>query len=112
MDTIVWHMTCFWRQDGCFLTIWPTSAVKPLESTQRPENAASMSRGGTPTDNPIIEALNGWMKEELYLDFDLAHAHDVPALLEAYVDFFNPRRPAAALGYRSPVQDKAERGFC
>ena len=42
----------------------------------------SMSRGGTPTDNPIIEALNGWMKEELYLDFDLAHALDVSALLD------------------------------
>ena len=71
----------------------------------------SMSRGGTPTDNPIIEALNGWMKEELYLDFDLAHSHDVPALLDAYVDFFNNHRPAAALGYRSPVQFKTERGF-
>lgn len=29
----------------------------------------SMSRGGTPTDNPIMEALNGWIKEELYLDY-------------------------------------------
>ena len=71
----------------------------------------SMSRGGTPTDNPIIEALNGWMKEELYLDFDLAHSHDVQALLDAYVDFFNNHRPAAALGYRSPGQFKTERGF-
>lgn len=71
----------------------------------------SMSRGGTPTDNPIIEALNGWMKEELYLDFDLAHSHDVPALLDAYVYFFNNHRPAAALGYKSPVQFKTERGF-
>ena len=70
-----------------------------------------MSRGGTPTDNPIIEALNGWMKEELYLDFDLAHSHDVPALLDAYVYFFNNHRPAAALGYKSPVQFKTERGF-
>ena len=40
----------------------------------------SMSRGGTPTDNPIIEALNGWIKEELYLDFGLAHADNIPAL--------------------------------
>lgn len=71
----------------------------------------SMSRGGTPTDNPIIEALNGWIKEELYLDFDLAHTLDVPALLDAYVLFFNNHRPAAALGYRSPIQFKTERGF-
>ena len=27
----------------------------------------SMSRVGTPTDNPIIESLNGWIKNELYL---------------------------------------------
>ena len=31
----------------------------------------SMSRAGTPTDNPIIEALNGWIKEELAIDFNL-----------------------------------------
>ena len=71
----------------------------------------SMSRGGTPTDNPIIEALNGWIKEELYLDFDLAHAHDVPALLDTYVQFFNHSRPAAALGYKSPAQYRTEQGF-
>jgi len=29
----------------------------------------SMSRVGTPTDNPIIEALNGWIKDELKIDF-------------------------------------------
>ena len=62
-----------------------------------------MSRGGTPTDNPIIEALNGWMKEELFFDVHLVHAKDVPALLDSYVDFFNNRRPAAVLGYKSPV---------
>ena len=28
----------------------------------------SMSRVGTPTDNAIIEAINGWIKEELFLD--------------------------------------------
>ena len=30
----------------------------------------SMSRVGTPTDNPIIESINGWIKEELKHDFD------------------------------------------
>lgn len=42
----------------------------------------SMSRGGTPTDNPIIEAFNSWIKEELYLDFALAHTNNVPVCLE------------------------------
>ena len=71
----------------------------------------SMSRVGTPTDNPIIEALNGWIKEELFLDFDLAHAKDIPALLDSYVDFFNNRRRAPSLGYKSPVQYRTELGF-
>ena len=70
-----------------------------------------MSRGGTPTDNPIIEALNGWIKEELYLDYGLADADNLPELLNQYVYFFNHLRPAADLGYKSPVQYKTELGF-
>ena len=64
----------------------------------------SMSRVGTPTDNAIIEALNGWIKEELFLDFGLATAENVPKLLDDCVHYFNYERPAAALGYKSPVQ--------
>lgn len=30
----------------------------------------SMSRIGTPTDNPIIESKNGWLKKEMYIDFN------------------------------------------
>ena len=71
----------------------------------------SMSKVGTPTDNAIIEALNGWIKEELYLDFGLETAEDVSKLLDEYVYYFNNRRPAAALGYKSPVQYKTELGF-
>ena len=41
------------------------------------------------------------MKEALFLDFDLAHAKDVPELLEIYT----------FLDYKSPVQRKAELGF-
>ena len=63
------------------------------------------------THNPIIEALNGWMKDELFLDFDLAHTQDVPALLDQYVFYFNNKRQHAALGYKSPVQYKTELGF-
>ena len=31
----------------------------------------SMSRAGTPTDNPVIESKNGWLKKEMYIDFDI-----------------------------------------
>ena len=61
--------------------------------------------------NVIIEAINGWKKEELFLDFGLATAKDVPKLLDEYVLYYNNERPAAALGYKIPVQHKAELGF-
>ena len=70
-----------------------------------------MSRGGTPTDNPVIESLNGWIKEELFVDFGLATSTDVIETLNTYVEYFNNRRPAAALQYKSPVQYKIEQGF-
>ena len=34
-----------------------------------------------------------------------------PKLLDAYVHYFNNRRPAAVLGYKSPVQYKTKLGF-
>lgn len=71
----------------------------------------SMSRGGTPTDNPVIESLNGWIKEELYVDFNLDKAEDVPQLLDQYVNYYNNERAAAALNYKSPIQYKTELGF-
>ena len=71
----------------------------------------SMSRVGTPTDNPVIEALNGWIKEELMTDFDLADVKNVQKLLDDYVFYYNYWRPAAALQYKSPVQFKLEQGF-
>lgn len=44
-------------------------------------NFRSMSRKGTPNDNPILEARNGWMKEKLYLDFGLATSEKFPFIL-------------------------------
>ena len=46
-----------------------------------------------------------------FLDFGLATAKDVPRLLNEYVHYYNNERPAAALGYKSPVQYKTELGF-
>jgi len=46
----------------------------------------SCSRAGKPTDNPVNESLNGWIKEELFVDFGLADCEpeDVPGLIDAY----------------------------
>ena len=71
----------------------------------------SMSRVGTPTDNPIIEAFNGWIKDELKVDFDLKHMDNVFKLIDDYVLYFNNERPAYALNYKTPIQFKIEQGF-
>lgn len=71
----------------------------------------SMSRAGTPTDNPIIEAVNGWIKQEMYCDFKLHRCDNLQAGLDALVHYYNHTRPAYALNYRSPIQFKTEQGF-
>lgn len=47
----------------------------------------SCSRPGKPTDNPVMESADGWVKEELAIDFGLGDAEirDVPALIDRYV---------------------------
>lgn len=62
----------------------------------------SMSRAGTPTDNPVNESLNGWIKEELFMDFHLDDCRTRDAIrdtIERYVDFYNKQRPCYAIGY-------------
>ena len=71
----------------------------------------SMSRAGTPTDNPVIESLNGWIKQEMRLDFDMDSYDDLNAFLKEFIHYYNNFRPACALNYRSPIQFKTERGF-
>ena len=66
----------------------------------------SMSRAGKPTDNPVNESLNGWMKEELIMDFkigDCRNRNDFVSILDRYVDFYNNHRPCYAIGYDTPV---------
>jgi transposase InsO family protein len=62
----------------------------------------SCSRAGKPTDNPVNESLNGWIKEELFLDFGLYDAEDVPAAIDAYIEYYNSQRPCYSLGYLTP----------
>ena len=68
----------------------------------------SMSRAGTPTDNPVNESLNGWIKEELILDFKLKESNDVEKIIKNYVHYFNNERPAYSLKYKTPIQFKTE----
>jgi len=52
-----------------------------------------------------MEALNGWIKEELYMDFKLDACHRKEEILEVftqYVAFYNAQRPCYAIGYDTP----------
>ena len=71
----------------------------------------SMSRSGTPTDNPIIEAINGWVKEELYYDFNSYKTNNMFQTIDQFIHHFNYDRPAFALHYKTPIQFKLEQGF-
>ena len=70
-----------------------------------------MSRVGTPTDNPIIESLNGWIKEEMRKDFNLCDVDNIPLFIENYVHYFNNERLSCKLNYKTPVQYRIEQGF-
>ena len=66
----------------------------------------SMSRAGKPTDNPVNEALNGWIKEELFVDFHIDKCTDkkqVEQTLDGYVRYYNDMRPCFAIGYDTPA---------
>ena len=56
-----------------------------------------MSMVGTPTDNPIIESINGWIKEELKYDFDLKIVKFFPEFIKNYVYYFNNERHSCKL---------------
>ena len=71
----------------------------------------SMSRAGTPTDNPVIESLNGWIKEELIIDFNLYYSEDVHKTIDEYITYYNNERLSSSLDYKSPVQYRTELGF-
>ena len=71
----------------------------------------SMSRAGTPTDNSIIESLNGWIKNELYRDFKIDFADDINIAIKNYINYFNNQRLAYSLKYKTPIQYRTEQGF-
>jgi transposase InsO family protein len=62
----------------------------------------SCSRAGKPTDNPVNESLNGWIKEELFMDFKIYDSDNVRATIEIYIEFYNSKRPSYSLGYDTP----------
>lgn len=71
----------------------------------------SMSRAGTPTDNPKMESINGWIKDEIENDFDIDSYDCFEDFVKDYIYYYNNERPAYALNYKTPIQYKTELGF-
>ena len=71
----------------------------------------SMSRIGTPTDNPIIESKNGWLKKEIYLDFNQEDYETVDDYINAIIEDHNNYRPSYALKYKTPIEYRTQLGF-
>lgn len=71
----------------------------------------SMSRAGTPTDNPVIESKNGWIKKEMYIDFDINNYNTVQEFIDDIIWDNNNYRPSYASNYKTPVEYKTQLGF-
>lgn len=71
----------------------------------------SMSRAGTPTDNPVIESKNGWIKKEMYIDFDINNYTTVQEFIDDVVRDNNNYRPSYALQYKNPIEYRTQLGF-
>lgn len=71
----------------------------------------SMSRIGTPTDNPIIESKNGWLKKEMYIDFNQDDYDTVEEYISAIIYDHNYLRPSYALNYKTPIEYRTQLGF-
>ena len=73
--------------------------------------ARSMSRAGTPTDNGAIEAINGWIKSEIFTDFHVTENGNIQNEINSYIKFFNEERPAYSLNYLTPKQYKEQASY-
>ncbi|HIT22498.1 MAG TPA: IS3 family transposase, partial [Candidatus Scybalousia intestinigallinarum] len=59
-----------------------------------------------PTENGAMEAINGWLKEELFIDFHINSCNDIYQEIDKYILYFNNNRPQSALNYLTPAQYK------
>lgn len=55
-----------------------------------------------------IEAINGWIKAEIFTDLHIAGNMPVKDEIAQHIRFFNEERPAYALNYLTPKQFKEQ----
>lgn len=54
---------------------------------------------------------NGWLKNEMYIDFDINNYSTVQEFIEAIVRDNNEYRPSYALNYKTPIEYRMQLGF-
>ena len=70
-----------------------------------------MSRAVTPTDNPVIESMNGWIKAQIKADYQLDDWNSIEDFINKYVRYYNFERPMYKLNYKSPAEYTLLQGF-
>ena len=70
-----------------------------------------MPRAATPTDNTKMESINGWIKAEIDVDWDIDSYHSFSEFIDQYIYYYNNVRPAFALHYKTLIQYRIEQGF-
>ena len=71
----------------------------------------SMSRAGTPTDNLVIESMNGWIKAQIKCDYNINEYESIYDFIKEYVHYYNYERPMYKLNYKSPAEFTLSQGF-
>ena len=71
----------------------------------------SMSRAGTPTENPKMETFKGWSRDEIINDWNIDDYDSFEEFIDAYIYYYNNERLACSLDYKTPIQYKIELGF-
>ena len=65
-----------------------------------------MSKPGTPTKCGAIEAINGWIKEGLFLDFKINSCDEFSKQIEDYIHYFNYERTTICFKISYSIQFK------
>ena len=71
----------------------------------------SMSRAVTPTDNPVIESMNGWIKAQMKCDYSINEYESIYDFIKEYVHYYNYERPMYKLNYKSPAEYTLSQGY-
>ena len=77
----------------------------------RSSGTKNVMRSPKEKEQTILEYLNRWIKEELFLDFNLKQSDNIEQTIKDYVYYFNNDRPAYSLKYKTPTQFKTELGL-